>query len=117
VDCRIRIDGDDEGQELLSLHRWLADDPDVTSQAVLRLEPRAATGFGEMGGAFDAVVAVLSDGIALGSLIVAYQSWRDSRPRPPAVSIECRGTVVSLADGSPGTVRRLVEALSEQAGP
>jgi hypothetical protein len=117
LDCRILIDGDDEGQDLMSLHRWLTDDPEVARQAVVRLEPGAAARPGEMGGAFDAVIAVLSDGIALGSLIVAYLSWRDTRPRPPAVSIECGGTVVNLTDGSPETVSRMVAALTGQAGP
>jgi hypothetical protein len=114
-DYRILIDGDDEGQDLMSLYRWLTDDPDVTSQATLRIESRVATP-GEMGGAFDAIIAVLSDGIALGSLIVAYQSWRDSRPRQSSVSIEFHGAVVNLTDGTPETVKRIVEALSEQAG-
>jgi hypothetical protein len=116
LECRIWIDGDDEGQDLPSLHRWLTDDPDVARRSIVYLEPREAARTGEMGGVFDAIIAVLSDGIALGSLIVAYLSWRDSRPRPPAVSIECGGAVVNLTDGSPEAVSRIVAALTEQAG-
>src|SRR6185295_1181072 len=53
---------------------------------------------------------VVSNGIALGGLLVAVASWRGSRPRPPRVRIRHRDTVVEL-DGSPDEIRRLVDAL------
>ena len=111
---RFRMEDDDEGQALASLHQWLVQDPDVTRWSTVSLEAGGNVP-GEMGPVFDVVTVVLSNSIALGSLIVAYLSWRDSRPRPPTVSIERDGVVVSLAGSSPETVSRVIEALSDQA--
>jgi len=113
---RFRVEGDDEGQALNSLHQWLMQDPDVTRWSTVSLEA-GDTVAGEMGPVFDVLTVALSNSIALGNLIVAYLSWRDSRPRSPTVSIERDGVVVSLADSSPQTVSRIVEALSDQAEP
>jgi hypothetical protein len=110
------MEGDDEGQALASLHQWLAEDLDVIRGSAVSLEA-GETGPGEMGPVFDMVTVVISNGTALGSLIVAYLSWRDSRPHSPKVSIERDGVVVSLADSSPETVSRVFEALSDQAKP
>jgi hypothetical protein len=115
LDCRIWIDNDDdEEQELIYLHRWFTEDPEVSRNSVIRLAQRVPSQPGEMGGAFEAIIAILSDGTALGSLIISFLAWRDSRPRPPTVSIECRGITVNLSEGSPETVRRMVAALTEQ---
>jgi hypothetical protein len=70
-----------------------------------------------MGGAFDAISVLFSNAIALGSLIVAYMSWRDTRPQSQVVSIELDGIVVNLTDATPDTVGRMVAALSQQREP
>jgi hypothetical protein len=38
-----------------------------------------------MVGALDVIDVVLSNGVAVGSLLVAVASWRRSRPRPPVI--------------------------------
>lgn len=110
----ISIDGDDE-EALVSLQRWLASDPELSRSSTFRLVP-AETSPEEMGGLFDLISAVVSDGTALGSLIMAYLSWRDSRPHPPAVRIERDGVVVNLADYSPEMMSEVLEALTKDAG-
>jgi hypothetical protein len=66
-----------------------------------------------MGGMLDAITAMVNDGIALGSLIVAYQAWRDSRSRRRTVIIE-RGKIrIDLSDTSPEMVSDLVKALGQ----
>jgi hypothetical protein len=91
VDARITLGGDPDGEALTSLYRWLDRDRDVTVSLV-----PAAELPGDMGGGFEVIAAVLSNGIALGSLIVAYLSWRDSRPKPPPVRIEYGGVVITI---------------------
>ncbi|MFE0191052.1 hypothetical protein [Streptomyces sp. NPDC058989] len=113
----IIVDGDDEEADssaasLTSLYRWLAQDPDVADQAEISLAP-GRPGAGEMGGAFEVINAVLTHGIALGSLAVACATWRSSRPTAPAVRIERDGVTVTVEDGSPEAVRRIVDALGE----
>jgi hypothetical protein len=70
-----------------------------------------------MGGAFDAIVAIVSNTIALGSLLVAYLSWRETQPTPPAVTIERDGVRVMLSDCTPETVAQVVTALGQAGDP
>jgi hypothetical protein len=107
---RVEADGDDE---LLSLHQWLVEDGEVARGAAIRLEPLRAEP-GQMGGVFDAIIATVGDSVALGSLVVSYLSWRDSRSRPSTVRIERDGLVVDLSGSSPETVGHIIEALTEQ---
>ncbi|MFG2289715.1 hypothetical protein ACGFOU_27040 [Streptomyces sp. NPDC048595] len=116
----IIVDGDDEEgssstASVTSLYRWLARDPDVAQQAEITLDP-GPVGAGEMGGAFEVINAVLTHGIALSSLAVACATWRSSRPTAPAVRIEIDGVTVTVEDGSPEAVRRIVDALGEPPG-
>ena len=112
---RFRVEADDEGQTVASLHQWLAQDPDVARWSTVHLEADDTVP-GAMGPVLDVVTVIISNSLALGGLVVAYLSWRDSRPRSPKVSIERDGVVVSLTDSSPETVSRVIAALSDQAG-
>lgn len=107
----ISIDGDGQGT-LGSLHRWLVADPELRRSSAFELvasHPQP----GEMGPVFDVINAVISDGTGLGSLIVAYLAWRDSRPHAPAIRIERDNVVVSLSEGSPEAIDKALTALSE----
>ncbi|MFG1955948.1 hypothetical protein [Micromonospora sp. NPDC048830] len=107
LEVSIRVD--DQG----SLYRWLMLDPEVRRDATVTLTP-APPKAGEMGGALDVINVVLSNGIAIGSLLVAVSSWRESRPRPPVTRIERDGISIAIEDASPETVRRVVEALIDR---
>jgi hypothetical protein len=113
LELRIRIHDDEDGNALVSLHRWLAQDQDVTRWAAVNLISESG-GQGDMGAAFDAITAVVSNSIGLGSLVIAYLSWRDSRSHPSAATIEHERVVINITDISPENVGRLVEALSGQ---
>jgi hypothetical protein len=110
----ISIDGDDQGS-LGSLQRWLAADPELRRSCTFELVPSHPRP-GEMGPVFDVINAVISDGTGLGSLLIAYMAWRDSRPHAPAVRIERDGVVVNLAEGSPEVVDEVLAALGESHG-
>ncbi|MFR9794321.1 effector-associated constant component EACC1 [Streptomyces sp. MS06] len=90
-----------------SLLRWLHADPDLRGAArVGASAPRP--GSGEMGGALDTVNVVLSNALAFGSLVTAVAAWRTSRPRPPRVRIERDGVAVTLQEGSPQDIARIL---------
>ncbi|PGH50010.1 hypothetical protein [Streptomyces sp. Ru87] len=110
MQVQIVVDGTDGDQSLTSLYRWLLQDPEVTRDAVV-LPVADRPGTGEMGGAFEVLNAVLTHAVALGGLAVSCAAWRASRPRAPVIRIERDGVTVTVEDGSPDTVRRVVEAL------
>ncbi|WP_067460000.1 effector-associated constant component EACC1 [Actinomadura macra] len=111
MEIRLRLDGDD-GRELLSLYRWLRQDPDVTRNGRVSLVPTASRP-GEMGGAYEAVSAQIGHVIALAGLIIAYRGWSDTRrkDRRPVARIERDGVAVELEGASADDVRRVAQAL------
>ena len=105
MDISLAVDDEDS---LRALYQWLRDD-EIRRVVPVTLTPTPPRP-GEMGAAFEVINAVVSNGIALGGLLVAVASWRASRPQAPRVRIRHRDTVVEL-DGSPDEIRRLVDAL------
>lgn len=97
------------GGAAASLYRWLLADPELSGRAEVSVGAVTA-GQGEMGGALEAVDVVFGNAIALGNLLVAVAAWRGSRPRPPEVKIERDGVSVTVQDGSPETVERVLRA-------
>jgi hypothetical protein len=116
VDVRISLGGtsDDDEKGLASLFRWLGQDADVRRDAKVSIEPSPGQQ-GDMGGALDVLNVVLSNSIALGSLIVAVATWVGSRTSGTAVHIERNGVKVTVHDDSPETVRRVLDALDGRA--
>ncbi|MFF4602340.1 hypothetical protein ACFY12_06210 [Streptomyces sp. NPDC001339] len=92
-----------------SLYRWLVADPELSGRAEVSAGT-APTRQGDMGGALEVVNVVFGDVIALGNLLVAVATWRGSRPRPPHVRIERDGVSITVQDGSPETVERILRA-------
>jgi hypothetical protein len=103
------------GEDATSLRRWLMADPDLRGHAVVSVRPEAAEP-GQMGGALDVVNVVLANSIALGSLITAVVTWRGSRPRPPRITLERDGSVVTLYDSSPELVERVLREWNAGGG-
>jgi len=114
VQVKIVVQGDDGDQLLTSLYRWLAQDPEVTRDAAI-LPVATPPAAGEMGGAFEVINAVLTHTIALGGLALSCAAWRASRPHAPVLRIERNGVAVTVEDGSPETVRRVIDALDDPA--
>jgi hypothetical protein len=112
IEVSIRVDDRDD-QTAGSLYRWLALDPQVRQDATVSLTA-TPPGAGEMGGALEVINVVLSNGIAVGGLLIAVSSWRRSRPRPPTIRLVRDGVSVTIEDASPETVRRVVQALTDR---
>ncbi|MCQ4202221.1 hypothetical protein ACFW5W_13170 [Streptomyces sp. NPDC058783] len=90
-----------------SLRRWLLAEPDLRGQASVSVRTEGQQQ-GAMGSGLDVVNVVLSNSIALGSLLVAVATWRRSRPRAPQVTMERDGVVVTLDGDSPEAVQRIL---------
>ncbi|WP_416483374.1 effector-associated constant component EACC1 [Streptomyces sp. CL12] len=100
-----------------SLRRWLASDPELRGE-VLIAPPSGAATPGSMGsGGLDIVNVVVSNSIALGSLLVALAGWRSSRPRPPRLTLERNGVVVTVQDASPEEVARVLALFHDNDTP
>ncbi|ARF53871.1 effector-associated constant component EACC1 [Streptomyces gilvosporeus] len=106
-----QADGESDDRSLTSLYRWLGRDPEVVRHAQVSLVPRQAQP-GDMGDAFEVINAVVANAIALGGLVVACATWRGSRSAAPPVRIERDGVTITVEDGSPESVHRIVAALA-----
>ncbi|MEV0035927.1 hypothetical protein [Streptomyces sp. NPDC050804] len=105
-----------DSEELLSLHRWLDSDPDVAGGSALSLVPRARTGADSEAGTYmgpgpEVIEAVFNGSVQLAQLTLAVATWRLARPRPPRVRIERGGTTVTVEDGDPESIERVLRAL------
>jgi len=105
--------GTDDGSELVSLYRWLSGDAAVADRVQVVVETRDGQ-HGAMGGAFNVINAMFADGsavAAIGSLFLAYRTWRDTRQTPPALKIEKDGVTVLVNSGSDQEMRHVVELM------
>ncbi len=117
MQIRFAASGLDHDRDLASLYTWLRDDRALRGRVKLDVLDRTAPG--EMGGAFDAVVAVVSAGAALVSagaavgqmrasmkeLETSIREWREAR-RP-------RSIIVVISDGDPKDIQQIIAALSD----
>ncbi|MER6143004.1 hypothetical protein ABT174_23690 [Streptomyces sparsogenes] len=112
VEIRFRIDeGDDEGEALRSLYRWLHRDSSLERTTKVELQ-EAPQEEGAMGGAWETVNILLTHATALSSLAVSVAAWRQNRPSSPPLNAQSNGTTVTVRTDDPEAVRRLLEALS-----
>ena len=108
---RIEMGGEGEGQELLSLFRWLTRDPDVRRDVAVSLQE---DGTGGTMGAADIISAVLSQATGIGSLAVAIATWRDSRAQAAPVKVTAGDWSVIVTGQSAEDLKSIFESLSER---
>jgi len=109
----INLNGAGDGKTMASLHRWLSHDARLRQYATLTVQPASPVP-GEMGAALDVINAVFADAGAaagVGSLLVAYRAWRETRTRPPALVIEREGVTITVNDGSEREIRQVIAFL------
>src|SRR5690606_38432819 len=112
MELALRIADDPSGRELSSLRAWLLREPGLRG-GMAKVTAGGVTGPGHMGAeGLELINVVLSNAIALGSLIVSIASWRASRPRRPPVHIETNGVSVVVHTNDPEDLRAIVEALT-----
>ncbi|WP_405099837.1 effector-associated constant component EACC1 [Micromonospora sp. NBC_01412] len=117
----LRIDNDPAGTEATTLYRWLARDRQLARHA--RLSPAAGTPIdGEMsGGSLETINVILSNSIALASLITSIVAFRKAQKQqrggsgdPIVVLLGRSGRSIAIDDDS--TAEGVVELL-EAADP
>ncbi|MFG2820037.1 hypothetical protein ACGFX4_11485 [Kitasatospora sp. NPDC048365] len=111
------VDAAPEGADVeaaRSVARWLREDPDLRGIEVRpgTADPRE----GRMGEVLEVLNVVLTNGIALGSLLTAVATWRGTRRGGTRVRIERSGTSVLIEGGSADEVRRILAELEPPAG-
>jgi membrane-associated two-gene conflict system component 1 (EACC1) len=99
---------DDGGVGVRSLYRWLVRDPDVRRSVPVSLEPGSGEGFM---GALEVIGAVLSQATAIGTLVVAIASWRDSRAEPARVTITVGEGSVTIGGETAEQAEVMIRAL------
>lgn len=102
---------DDDGRVLTSLRRWLNQDPDVLRACEVTVPPNPGRP-GDQGGAIDVINVVMTQGIGLANFALAYATWRRARPDAPVVKLERGGVTLTVTDGSPETVQRIIDAFA-----
>ncbi|WP_433344214.1 effector-associated constant component EACC1 [Micromonospora sp. CA-111912] len=116
MELSLRIDNDPAGTEATTLYRWLARDRQLTRHA--RLSPAAGGPVdGEMsGGSLETINVVLSNSIALASLITSIVAFRKAQKQqragsgdPIIVLLERPGRSIAIDDDS--TAEGVVELL------
>jgi Effector Associated Constant Component 1 len=105
------LDGD--GHDMVSLYNWLRSDPDVRP---VRVSLDGSRPHGAMG-AVDVISMTLDHATAISAVLIAFASWRRSRPRPPDVTIRIDGTTVQVPRDMPvDELAGLIDALASRTG-
>lgn len=109
----LAVDGDADGQETGTLRDWIRRDRSLRG----RLSTPAGTDTppGAMG-SLELLNVVVSNGIALGNLLLAVGAWRLSRPSPPSVRITVNGGEIVVETSDPGVLAALARTVREADG-
>lgn len=110
--------GTDEGQAVVSLYRWLSRDTSVARYGRVTIHAGSRRP-GEMGAAVDVINAVFADAGAIagvGSLLIAYRAWRDTRTQAPAFTVEMDGVTVLVHRGSEEEVEQILSLMRPDRG-
>ncbi|WP_436773911.1 effector-associated constant component EACC1 [Yinghuangia sp. YIM S09857] len=102
------LDGDVD--DFVQLLKWLQGDDQLARHAVVSRADETAKP-GEMGTALEVVQLVVDSGFQTLNLVMTCALWRQSRYRPPVVTIEHNGVRVTVDSSDADAVARIAEAL------
>ncbi|MFG2130960.1 hypothetical protein ACGFNV_24520 [Streptomyces sp. NPDC048751] len=109
-------DGENTGDQLASLYRWLRQDPDITDHIDVRHGQGTAPP-GTMSGTLEVINLAVSNTLALANLFVAVGAWRGTRRGAPEVRVERDGLVLTVTGDDPEKVRALIADLGTANRP
>jgi hypothetical protein len=110
----IGVAGDGDPAVVTSLYRWLERDPGIREDAEVSLP---SGGSAEEMGSLDVINVVLTQGISLLSLAVAYAGWRGSRPKAPPITVAIGEVRVTLSDETVEKAQLKLQTLLGTAPP
>ncbi|MGW3200630.1 effector-associated constant component EACC1 [Streptomyces sp. NPDC001118] len=111
------VDSLDDAHHLAALHSWLLEDS--TSLSDVSVESISQDHRGQMTGTFDIVIAAAGQATSLGSLVLAYLTWRKSARHEAnsenslKVYVEINGTKVNIEGLSDAKIQELVASLKQ----
>ena len=108
----IRVRADNAEEELHSFCQWLRGEPYVRFHAVIVL---LSPGLGgpRPAGMSDVVKLVVDSEFRILEFGRAYVAWRATRRAASRLTVERDGVGVTLDDGDPGVVARVIRAIGE----
>lgn len=108
----IRVRADNAEEELHSFCQWLRDEPYVRLHAVIML---VSPGHGgpRTAGMADVVKLVIDAEFQILNFGRAYVAWRATRRTASPLMVERDGVGVTLDDGDPEVVARVIRAIGE----
>ncbi len=109
--------GDSDGQGVASLYRWLSRDASVARYGQVTVQ-EASQQPGGMGAAFDVINAIFADAGAasgIGSLLVAYRAWRDTRTQAPSLVITKGDVTITISQGSEEEIQQILTVMLPEA--
>lgn len=108
----IRVRADNAEEELHSFCQWLRDEPYVRLHAVIML---VSPGFGgpRQAGMSDVVKLVIDSEFRILNFGRAYVAWRATRRVAFPLTVERDGVGITLDDGDPEVVARVIRAIGE----
>jgi len=95
MEISLSISGEGDQESLLSLYEWLETDREMRQQADLKLV-EASPQQGSMAGEFELISLLVSSGLNIGSLAIAFVNWRSSRIAPPPIRIAAKSLQVTI---------------------
>ncbi|MCX4486311.1 hypothetical protein OG890_20510 [Streptomyces anulatus] len=114
-----KVNSVEEAHYLASLYSWLLEDSaslnDVSVETVNKNHP------GQMAGSFDIVIAVAGQVTSLGSLVLAYLSWRKSMQqeanseRLVKVQMEVNGKQIAIEGMDDAQIQKVVTSLARES--
>lgn len=117
MDLRIWVEDDNSGEQIRQLYRWLGRDARLARQATV--QPGGKPQPGQMSGAsLELINLILSNGIALGSLVTAITAFCKSArspARPEPVVVVVREGQPSVRITGATDVAQVVAALQTEA--
>ena len=109
---KISVTGSQAQEDLLSLHEWLLEDPDVHRGAKIELLPGKGKP-GDRSATLEIISLITSGAFSGANLTVAIMNWRSNRPNAGKVVLKSGGVTVRARDTSSATVQKLMEALAD----
>jgi len=114
--CAMSSLGDDTQEEVASLHNWLLQDADIAGDVLIE-ELESSRKSGEMAGSFDTILAVTGQAISFANLLIAYLTWRSTRPTQRrdqiSVQISIEGNTINIQGMNETQIHSLIERLQQ----
>jgi hypothetical protein len=105
--------GSADGHAVASLYRWLSRDNALARHGQVSMQAVSQQS-DDMGAVLDVINAIFTDTGAMagiGSLLVAYRTWRDTQTKAPSLVIEKDGVSVVINRGSEEEIQQVLDLM------